>query len=144
MLLALTESLDEYGIAGTTDILQLNTKSATLERDLLGAQRVVCTVFDMDMEELFGVSRKMPRKYAFPIWSFIAFKELGYSLSDMTSFSGKSESILSKAVKFYETMPVETKFDREIRGKWDQIIALVKQLISQWRVNVKNRNQQIS
>jgi len=128
-LSVLTSSIDNLGIMQTTQILKKARNSTTINTDLAHATYIVAEIFQLAPDALFGKSRKYPRKYAFAIWAFIASADLNYSLKDTSLYCKASESTLSKNIKFAREFPEKTKFEKDIKLKFNQCRERIKEQI---------------
>lgn len=131
---SLSDCLDSNGVNGTIRILErkdvndINDKMDK-QRVMLSLQKSICQVFKIkDIDELFGVRRGYPRKYAFAAWCHILHKTCAYRLEDMSEFSSKIISTVSKAVKFYSSLDDSSKLKRDVR-------ALAEPLRTQFKRN---------
>lgn len=132
LLNSLSECLDVNGVGGTIRILERKDVDAINDKVdkhkiMLSLQKQICQAFKIDnIDELFGVTRGYPRKYAFAAWCHILSRTCEYRLEDMSEFSSKIISTVSKAIKFYASLDDSSKLKRDVKSLSEPIRVELK------------------
>jgi chromosomal replication initiation ATPase DnaA len=127
---AISDTLNEVGLVQTISILKKGSQGILWKSDLSLASKAVCEAYDIASEVLFGKNRKYPRKYAFACWVYICYEDLNYGLSDLSAYTHRSMSTISKAKQLIEDYPQETTFDKKIHEKLARSRTILTNLLN--------------
>lgn len=126
------ETVNEIGVQQTINVLKIGKNGDVWRVNLDLAAKAVCDSYCIQHIELFGNTRKYPKKYAFASWVYISHKDLKYTLDEIKTYCGKGKSSLWKNVAFMEKCAemTKSKLDRLIAEKFSESRVKIKELIS--------------
>jgi len=129
---ALALTIDSIGYVKTLHLLDEgrtfgNNSSSNINKCAIA----VVKTFDISLDELLrGKNRKYPYKYAYGIFVYLCYTELGYKLPHLSILLDKHKSNISRAKTNIEKILTETdnNFNKKIIAKLDICKDTLKEL----------------